>query len=124
MKIGLGKFKALVRLLGPVVLSAVPGGEKIAPHVDTIVDAIETAEQIKGASGPEKKARVLEVVKKGVEVANATGKVTLDASEVEAIASHGIDAVVGAVNVVGAAGAPKGPASAAALGVHAGSLGD
>lgn len=123
MKFNFGKFKSLVRLLGPVVLAAVPGGEKIAPHVDTVLDAIEEAEQIKGATGPAKKAHVLAIVAKGVATANATGTVKLSASDVEAIASHGIDAVIGAVKVVGSVGAPP-PASAAELGVHAGSLGE
>lgn len=123
MKLHLGKFTSLVRLLGPVVLAAVPGGEKIAPHVTTVLDAIADAEQMKGASGAEKKARALAIVAKGVATANATGKVKLDVSEVQAIAAHGIDAVVGAVTVVGSAGVPP-PASAAELGVHTGSTGE
>lgn len=101
MKFDFHKFLAVVRQIGPVVLAAVPGGDKIpADLIPTIVDAVGEAEQIKGATGAEKKAHVMAVVAAGVKTANATGKVTLDAAEVEAIASHGVDAVVGATKVV------------------------
>lgn len=123
--IHLGKFKSLVRLLGPVVLSAVPGGEKIAPHLDTVLGAIEEAEQIKGASGAEKKAHVLAIVSAGVAEANATGKVKLDVADVQVIAAHAIDAVIGSVKAVhGAPVLPPAPATASQLGVHAGSTGE
>lgn len=100
MKFNLSKFLSLVRVLGPVVLASVPGGEKIAPHIDTIVDAIGEAQQIKGATGAEKKAHVLAIVAAGVTEANASGKVHLEPAEAQAIASHGIDAVIGTVHVV------------------------
>ena len=109
MKFNLHKFLSLVKLLGPAVLVSVPGGEKIAPHVDTIVNAIGEAEQIKGASGAEKKARVLSIVQAGVKTANATGKVQLDPLEVQAIASDGIDAVIGTVHVIEGAKVVKAP---------------
>ena len=109
MKFNLHKFLSIVKLIGPGVLASVPGGEKIAPHVDTIVDAIGEAEQIKGASGAEKKARVLSIVQAGVTTANATGKVQLDPLEVQAIASDGIDAVIGTVHVIEGAKVVKFP---------------
>lgn len=125
MKFNLGAFINTVRILGPVVLATVPGGEKIAPLIPTITGAIEDAEAIKGASGAEKKAHVLNIVQAGIATANATGKVALDPAGVLVAASTGIDAVVATVNVVKAAhAAPFVPASASALGVVAGSTGE
>jgi hypothetical protein len=100
MKFHLDKFISIVRLLGPVVLAAVPGGQKIAPLIPTITGAIEDAEAIQGATGAEKKAHVLAIVEAGVATANATGKVTLDPAEVAAIADTGIDTVVQTIKVV------------------------
>jgi hypothetical protein len=96
----LDRFKQLLSMLAPVVLTAVPGGEKIAPFVPVIVHGIDEAEQIKDATGAEKKAHVLEIVKASVTVANATGKVKLDPAAVHAVASKGIDSVVGAIDII------------------------
>lgn len=106
MKIPFGKFKNLVRLLGPLVLSSVPGGDKIAQHVDVVLGAIEEAEQMKDASGTKKKAHFLKIVAAGVQEANASGKVHLDPSAAQAIASHGADAIIATVNAVHRAPAP------------------
>jgi hypothetical protein len=101
MKFNLTKFLAVLRQVGPIVLASVPGGDKLPSDlVETIVDAVGSAQQIKGATGAEKKKHVMAVVAAGVKTANATGKVMLDAAEVEAIASHGVDAVVGTVHLV------------------------
>lgn len=116
MKFNLKKFLEVVRTVGPVILAAVPGGEKIPTDlVTTIVDAVGEAEQIKGSTGAEKKAHVMAVVAAGVKTANATGKVKLDADEVAAVASAGVDAVVGTVKVVEGA-KPKPPSGTAAGG--------
>jgi hypothetical protein len=100
MKFHLDKFISVLRVLGPVVLSTVPGGQKIAPLIPTITGAIEEAEALPGATGAEKKAHVLAIVEAGVATANATGKVKLDPTEVAAIADKGIDTVVQTVKVV------------------------
>lgn len=100
MKFNLGKFLAVVSQVGPIVLAATPGAEKFAPLVTTIVGAIGEAEQIKGASGPEKKAHVIAVAKAAVEVANTTGKVKLDPADVDAAVGAGVDAVLGTVHVL------------------------
>lgn len=121
MKFHLDAFVSAVKKLAPVILLAVPGGEKIAPHVDRITDAIIEAEQIKGASGAEKKAHVLSIVQAGVDEANANGA-HLDPGAVGAVASHGIDAVIGSVKLVHPQ--PPAPASASQLGAPAGSIGD
>lgn len=100
MKIHFGKFKSLVRVLGPMVLASVPGGDKIAQHVDVVLGAIEEAEAMKGASGADKKAHVLAIVAAGVQEANASGKVHLDPAAAQAIASHGADAIIATVNAI------------------------
>lgn len=94
------KFLNLVNLIAPIVLSNVKGGEKIVPVIPTIVHGIQEAEQIKGASGSEKKAHVLNVVAAGVNAANATGKVKLDPAEVQHVASSGIDTVIDAIHAI------------------------
>ncbi len=96
----LAKFLSIIKLVAPVVLASVKGGEKIAPLVPVITGAIEEAEQIHGATGAEKKAHVLNVVSAGVTAANATGKVKMDPAEVQAVASDGIDAVIGTLHVI------------------------
>ena len=100
MKFGLHKFLAVLASIGPVVLVAVPGGPLIAPLVPLIVSAIGEAEQVKGASGAEKKAHVLNIVAAGVATTNATGKVALDPAAVAVVAGTGIDAVIGTLHVV------------------------
>lgn len=66
-----------------------------------ILSAIQVAEGIKGASGSEKKARALELVRLGLEGAETvSGKNILDNVETQEAVSHGIDAAVHAVNAV------------------------
>lgn len=99
-KMDFNKFLTLLNLLGPAVLLNVKGGEKIAPLVAVITSAIGEAQQIKGATGAEKKAHVLAIAAAAVTVANTSGKVQLDPEEVQTVASDGIDAVVGVLHVV------------------------
>ena len=99
MKFNLRAFTTLVRQIAPIVLAAVPNGQKLGPVINTITAAIEEAEQIPGATGAEKKDHVLKITAAGVAVANAAGAKLNDA-EIAAIAGNGIDAVVGAVNAV------------------------
>ena len=100
MKFDLKKFLAVVGQVGPVVLAAVPGGEKIGAMIPKVVEAIGEAEKIKGASGAEKKRHVMNVVNTAVSIANTTGKVKLDAAEVAAVTSAGIDTVIATVKVI------------------------
>lgn len=66
-----------------------------------IMHGIQTAESMKGASGPEKKAKAIELVRTGLTgVETATGKHPLDIPETAAAVENGIDAVVGMVNAV------------------------
>lgn len=118
MKFDLRKFLEVVASVGPVVIAAIPGGQKIAPIVPKVIEAIGEAEKIRGASGAAKKAHVLNVVRSSVDVANATGRVKLNPAEVEKIASESIDTVIATVHVIegakvdktGGAGAGVAPA--------------
>lgn len=66
-----------------------------------IMHGIQTAEGMKGATGAEKKAAALELVRTGLTgVETATGKHPLDIPETAAAVENGIDAVVGMVNAV------------------------
>jgi len=111
MKFNLTKFIAVVSQIAPVILAAVPGGDRIGPLIPDITRAITAAEQMKGATGAAKKAHVLTIVKGSVATANATGKVTLDPAEVERVASDGVDAVIGTVHVIEGATVVKGAAA-------------
>ena len=99
MKFDLHKFLTILNAVGPVVLMA-SGGGPIATLVPVIIHAIGEAEQIKGATGAQKKAHVLAIVEAGVATANATGKVTLNPTEVHQVADDGIDAVLGTIQVI------------------------
>jgi hypothetical protein len=109
MKFDFHKFLAVVNLVAPVVLAAVPGGEKIASMIPVIVAGIGEAEKIKGASGEEKKKHVLATVSAGVAAANNSGAVKLDPLEVERIASNGIDTVISTIHVIEGAKVVKQP---------------
>lgn len=66
-----------------------------------ILNGIQTAESMKGASGPEKKAKAVELVRAGLAgVETATGKHPLDIPEAAEAVDSGIDAVVHIVNSV------------------------
>lgn len=99
----LARFLAVLAAVGPVMLTLVPGAEKIGALIPVVVAAIGDAEQIKGATGPQKKAHVLAIVAAGVAVANSTGKLKLDAAEVAGVASGGIDTVIAAIHVANGA---------------------
>ncbi len=66
-----------------------------------VVHGIQTAEGINGATGAEKKARAVELVRVGLTgVETASGKHPLDIPEAATAVDHGIDAVVSMVNAV------------------------
>jgi hypothetical protein len=100
MKFNLGKFLAVVSQIGPVILAATPGAEKFGPIVGEVVGAIKAAEQIKGATGPEKKAHVLAIAKAAVNAANTTGKVKIDPATVDQVVGAGVDTVIGTIGLI------------------------
>jgi len=122
MKFDFKKFLAVVGQVGPIILAATPGGEKIPKDlIGKIVGAIGEAQEIKGASGPDKKAHVLKVLAAGVDVANATGRVNLDGAAINSVASAGIDNVIATVHIIqGSKVAVEPGATAPAVGAAAG----
>jgi hypothetical protein len=104
------KFLQLVGSIGPLVLLAVPGGAVIAPLVPVIIGAIGEAEQIKGATGAQKKAHVLNILDAAVVTANSTGKVNINSTAAQAAADKGIDAVISTIHVIEGAKIVKAPA--------------
>lgn len=109
------KWLQILKVVGPVLVGVlVPGGPMLAP---IIVGAIESAEKMKGATGPEKKAHALELVQAGVSGMNTVaGKTVVMPADAVATASSVIDTVVGVTNIIdqvhaieGTAPTPVGP---------------
>lgn len=93
------KWLELVKVLAPVILSVTPGVPPIL--IPAIVHSIETAEQIPGATGAQKKAAVLDEVRTGLAVTAAVkGAPVIDTELTVAAVSSGIDAAVNGVNAV------------------------
>jgi hypothetical protein len=100
MKFDLHKTLALINLFAPLVLANVKNGDKIGKFIPIITDGIVAAEQIKGATGAEKKAHVLEIVTAAVSGSNATGKTAIDEHAVTTAAGAGIDAVISTIHAI------------------------
>lgn len=94
------RWEDIVKLVAPLVLAYVKGGQKIAPIVPAVVNGIIEAEQIKGASGPDKKAHVIALVGDSVEAVNAAKPNSLDPATTKDTAGYVIDATVGVTNIV------------------------
>lgn len=87
----------LVEQLGPLALAATP----LAPAVPFIILGIKTAEQLEGATGPQKLEIAKQIVSVGVAGANAqAGHNILDPALTDKAIASGISAVVDAVNLV------------------------
>lgn len=98
MKFDVKKFAALVSQLGPIILpmAGVPD-----TMTGLIVHGITIAQQMPGATGAQKKAYVLELVRTGAEGVNAaTGKTTVDSAQITGAVGNGIDAVISAVDTI------------------------
>lgn len=93
------RFFDVMKVIGPVVLSLVPGVPAVL--VPLIVGAIVEAEKIPGATGKQKKEAATAIVGKAVEIAHAvkTTDGTPSSAEVMGAVDKGIDAAVAAVNV-------------------------
>ena len=106
------KWLQLVASFAPYILATIPG---LPPFViPAIVQGIQDVEQIPGASGAQKKATVLDLVKTGLGVVNNATSHKVDPVAATAAVSLGIDAVVAAVNVVQQIAHPPTPAAASA----------
>lgn len=100
MKFDLNKTLILINALAPIALANVKGGEKVTPFLAPITAGIVAAEQMKGATGAEKKAHVLAIASAAVATANASGKTAIDVHVVTEAASAGIDATIAAVKAI------------------------
>lgn len=96
----MNKWLSLVKIVAPLVVAAVPGGEKVAPFLPVLIQGIADAEQLAGAVGAEKKTHVIALVQDGVAAANLAKPNSVDEIDTIATASHVIDAVVGVTNLV------------------------
>ena len=86
-----------LKRFGPVIVAlTVPGGEKIA---EVIQKGIAAAEQIPGATGPEKKVHVKDLVGAFVDAENLRLRKKLDKTAVLETADAAIDTVVGVLKV-------------------------
>jgi O-phosphoseryl-tRNA(Cys) synthetase len=94
------KFGQVAMMLGPQVLllAGVP-----AAIVGMITQEIVIAQSIKGASGAEKKAKVLDAVKNGAALTDALVHPDVndvDEDQLTETVSNGIDAVISTINTV------------------------
>lgn len=90
------KWLEVLETMGPAVLAFTPA----APFIPAVVTGIKLAEQLKGASGPEKKQAAQDVA---LAIANgvneAKGQPTIDAATLSTVTGTAIDTVVGVVNL-------------------------
>lgn len=101
------KWLDVVKSLAPVIIAIVAPG--LAPLGTVIASAITEAEQLAGASGPDKKAHVVAIASDAAAAINLTAKKTVvDPATVASSAGSAIDVVVSVANMIhNAATAPK-----------------
>jgi hypothetical protein len=86
----------LVENFAPIILAATP----LAPIAPYVALGIQTAEQIKGATGEQKLALATQIANVGVAATNAqAGKVLIDPNAANSLITNGINAVVAATNL-------------------------
>ncbi len=91
------KWLRVLATVGPQVLMFTP----LAPIAGIVVGAIQTAESIPGATGPQKKALVQQLVTAGVQATNTlAGKMVIDPAVAQAASGSAIDTVVNVANIV------------------------
>jgi hypothetical protein len=93
------KWLAVVVNLLPMILAFIPGMP--AMLVPVIIQGINEAEQMKGASGPDKKQHVLSLVNLAIATTNATAKRTvIDGAKAMLVIDHAIDTGIAIVNLL------------------------
>lgn len=98
----------LVELLTPLILACVPGLQHVA---GVVAAAIQTAEQIPGATGPQKQQIVIALARAGICVANtAAGRDVVDPTLPPQVLAAAVDQIVSITNRAHVA-AGVGPAS-------------
>lgn len=86
----------LVLRFAPIVLGLIPA---TAPIAGVVAEGIAAAEALPGATGPDKKAYVMQLAATAVTGVNATGG-RVDPAMTLAAASSAIDTVVAVVNTI------------------------
>jgi hypothetical protein len=93
------KWLTVVTSLLPMILAFIPGMPAIL--VPVIIQGIHEAEQIKGATGAEKKAHVLALIPIAIATINATAKRTvIDTAKVMPVIDRAIDTGIAIVNLL------------------------
>lgn len=93
------KWLALAKLLAPIIITSVK--PELAPIVGEVTDAIVEAEQIKGATGPQKLEHVTKIAINTAKTINvAKGKEIINVDELSSAINSGITTVVRAINIV------------------------
>lgn len=102
------RWLEILKSIGPMIIATtVPNGALIAP---AIVQAIQEAESIKGATGQQKLAHVVNIATSAAQIAKASG-VKIDPADVQHAASAAISATVDVVNIIDKAKTPTTPPS-------------
>lgn len=95
-------WKALIKLTAPIILASTP----LAPIAPFVALGIQSAEKIKGASGPEKLEHAVEISRAAIAATNAqAGRVVVDPALADATIQSGINTVIGVANIVHRSGA-------------------
>lgn len=91
----LGSFFKKVGKVAPIIMAFTP----LAPFAPIVTAAIQEAEAIKGATGPEKLAHVVNIVEQAATAAQAAGK-SVNPDEVKAAATTVVSGIVQTVNAL------------------------
>lgn len=91
----IGGFFKRVGKVAPLILAFTP----LAPLTPIVMAAIQEAEAIPGATGPQKLAHVVNIVGSAAEIAQAGGK-NVNPADVKAAASTVISGIVQTVNAL------------------------
>lgn len=91
----LGSFFKKVGKVAPIILAFTP----LAPFAPIVTAAIQEAEAIQGATGPQKLEHVVNIVGHAAEIAQQAGK-SVNPAEVKAAATTVVSGIVQTVNAL------------------------
>lgn len=94
------KWLGILTMVAPVILMVVPGGAALAPLIPVIVTGIADAQKKPGATGVEKKAFVMQLVKDTMIGTELVKPGLVDPVVLADAASQAIDAVIATVNAI------------------------
>lgn len=95
----LQKFLAIIQTVGGVVISLV--APQLSPIIHDIIVGITAAEQIAGATGPQKLASVQQIASDAADAVNtAHGTPIIDKTALAATVASAVGTVISATNVV------------------------